>query len=251
MKITNVKIKFRLLLILLMTMLFILMYIRVNKEVKKVFAMSNEIEVPTRYSHNKDYDIEFEIEFVNHTKEEIYRKIFDEQNQYKENIVDNKYIDDSIKNASDDHPEVQVNKVNNKNSIDFGKFKSYMSYKAITSKSSKQYKLQQKAYSDENGFRRIDDYYMIATGSYYGNVGDILLIELENGTKFYAIKSDAKDDRDTDKENKVCIHDDSVIEFIVDMNCLNKTVKKMGDASYANNFGGSIKSIEIVDKYEI
>ena len=30
-----------------------------------------------------------------------------------------------------------------------------------------QYDLQQKAYTDEYGFRKIDDYYMIAVGQYF------------------------------------------------------------------------------------
>ena len=92
---------------------------------------------------------------------------------------------------------------------------------------------------------------MVATGSYYGKVGDILLIELENGNKFYAIKSDAKDDRDTDANNQICIHDNSVIEFIVDMSCINKSIKKLGNVSALEFFKGNIKSIEIVGEYEI
>lgn len=128
---------------------------------------------------------------------------------------------------------------------DFGSFKSYMSYKALTSKSSIQYKIQQSAWTDEEGLRRYDDYYMVATGSAYGSVGDILRVKLTNGTVFTAVKGDMKADKDTDEQNKICIHDKSVIEFIVDTQTLNKTAKKLGNVSCLG-FEGPIESIEVV-----
>ena len=133
---------------------------------------------------------------------------------------------------------------------EFGTFKSYMDYKAITNKRSTQYKLQQFASTDENGLRRIDDLYMIATGSYYGLVGDIYKVTLENGLVFEAVKGDAKSDKHTDSENKVCLHNGSVIEFIVDTEALHSDVKRSGSVS-SIGFEGSIVRLEKVGEYEL
>ena len=75
--------------------------------------------------------------------------------------------------------------------------KSYMNYKTITNKSSEQYKLQNRddVWTDEEGFRRIEDKFMVAVGTFYSKeVGQELIIELDNGTTFEAIVSDIKDD---------------------------------------------------------
>lgn len=156
-------------------------------------------------------------------------------------------IEETIETSENEEVEENNEEVIN-NSENVGKFKSYMSYKAITLKSSKQYQLQQIAYTDENGFRRIDEYYMIATGSFYGKVGDVLKVTLSTGNSFYAVKGDAKADKDTDKENKVCTHDGSVVEFIVDTSSLISIVKRMGDASYMEGFEGYVTSIEVVEE---
>lgn len=210
--------------------------------------------------NNELYKIEFDIEFIDHNNEEKYDIIYKAINDLSEegtNLNDKNYYNNTegsserMFDGSEDVQKTNINMTNKKVYDKGGKFKSYMSYKAITSKSSKQYKLQQVANTDSNGFRRIEDYYMIATGSYYGDVGDILLVELDNGNSFYAIKSDAKDNKDTDEENKVCIHDGSIVEFIVDTSNLNKMVKKMGDASYLSGFDGNVANISVVGKYEI
>ena len=43
--------------------------------------------------------------------------------------------------------------------------KTYMSYKTITDKTSRQYELQTIAYTDEYGFRKIGDRYLVAIGT--------------------------------------------------------------------------------------
>ena len=60
--------------------------------------------------------------------------------------------------------------------------KTYMDYRTITDKSSKQYKLQQdnNVYTDDEGFRKIEDKFIVAVGTYYGTVGTELLIELSS-----------------------------------------------------------------------
>ena len=132
----------------------------------------------------------------------------------------------------------------------FGVFKSYMDYRAITNKNSIQYKLQQFASTDENGLRRIGDLYMIATGSHYGLVGDIYKVTLENGLVFKAVKGDAKSDKHTDAENKVCLHNGSVVEFIVDTEFLHSDIKRSGSVS-SIGFEGSVINLEKVGEYEL
>lgn len=132
--------------------------------------------------------------------------------------------------------------------IDSGSFKSYMDYKTITSRSSKQYKIQELAYTDNYGLRRFDIYFIVATGSYYGDVGDLLKIELDTGEYFLAIKGDMKADIHTDKNNQIA-HDGSVVEFIVDSSKLDKMAKRMGNISYISGFEGCVVNIEKVGEY--
>lgn len=122
-------------------------------------------------------------------------------------------------------------------------FKSYMDFRAITNKNSKQYKLQQQAYTDK-GFRKINSKYLIALGSYYGEVGDEVIV-LIGETKLECIIGDIKADKHTDKENKRHLSDNSVIEFIVDTNTLENIVKKMGDCSYTTHINIRDKVLEI------
>lgn len=172
-------------------------------------------------------------------------------------IIENIY-DSDITSDSKLSSEISLNHIDNfnikentenvpKNS---GSFKSYMSYKTITSRSSKQYRLQNIAYTDDYGLRRIDIYFIVATGSYYGKVGDILRIELDTGEYFLAIKGDMKADIHTDKNNQIA-HDGSVVEFIVDPSKLESLAKRMGNISYIKGFEGCVKSIEIIGEYVI
>lgn len=129
--------------------------------------------------------------------------------------------------------------------------KSYMDYRKITSKSSAQYQLQQRddVYTDEEGFRKLDDKYIIAVGTHYSDtVGDLLRIKLSEGNTFEAVVGDIKNNSHTDSTNRQHKVDGSVVEFIVDTKNMDKLCKKMGDMSYSsnNNLMGDIVSIEIL-----
>lgn len=129
--------------------------------------------------------------------------------------------------------------------------KSYMSYRAITSKSSRQYKLQNSlAYTDNNGLRMVNGRYCVALGSYYTTtIGQWVDIELENGEIIQGILADCKSNKHTDATNRICF-DGSVVEFVVDTKTLDKTAKKMGDISYLNNWNSKVASIKVYDKVE-
>lgn len=130
--------------------------------------------------------------------------------------------------------------------------KSYMDYRTITDKTSEQYKLQhnENIYTDNEGFRKIGDNFIIAVGTYFGcNVGQEVTVKLSSGATFKAIVGDIKADIHTDSENIQHNVDGSVVEFLVDSKKLDKIIKAMGDCSYSetNDFKGDIVSITVYE----
>lgn len=126
-----------------------------------------------------------------------------------------------------------------------GEFKSFMPYRAITDKSSKQFELQQYATTENAyGLRMLDDYFMVAVTSQYGEVGDLLEIELESGW-LLAIVGDIKSAGHDDCKS---FQDNSVIEFIIDNNRLNEEIKYHGDLNIL--FKGEIKRIYNLGSYQ-
>lgn len=127
--------------------------------------------------------------------------------------------------------------------------KTYMDYRTITSASSKQYRLQQGAWTDEYGFRRYGEYYMVALGTFYtgDSCGKVFRITLDTGASFVAITGDIKANAHTDAMNQH--RNGNVVEFIIDKNAIPDMCRKMGDMSYANDsmFAGNIQSIEYLN----
>lgn len=113
--------------------------------------------------------------------------------------------------------------------------KSYMDYKAITSKRSNQYKLQnQKAYTDDNGIRMVNNRYLVALGSAYSHsVGQYLDIVLKNGTVIPCMVGDCKSNSHTKNGNQQGL-DGSTAEFIVETDLISDEVKSSGDCSYVD-----------------
>lgn len=131
-----------------------------------------------------------------------------------------------------------------------GSFKSYMSYKALTDKSSPQWALQTECWTDGFGFRRWGEYYCVALGSRYStNIGDKFKITFDTGVEIYVILSDCKSDRHTDKSNSYNPFNDNICEFLVDTNKLSKLALRMGDVSYGCDElkGGIVKIEEIIE----
>lgn len=109
--------------------------------------------------------------------------------------------------------------------------KTFMSYKAITDKTSYQYILQQDAYTDEMGFRKINNRYCVAIGTAFKvNIGQQFDAELENGTIIECIVGDIKANNDTDITNTFTSQG-CCLEFIVDTKKLDGTIKTLGDCS--------------------
>jgi len=130
-------------------------------------------------------------------------------------------------------------------------FKSWMDWRAITSRSSRQWRLQQIAYTCENGLRRVDGKYMIALGTYflhYG-VGDVFEITLSSGVVFRAVVGDVKSDAHTDSTNRFHLSDGSVLEFIVDRHHMPDRARLMGDMSYGGFPGYIVSIVRIPDLF--
>lgn len=131
-----------------------------------------------------------------------------------------------------------------------GEFKTYMDYRKIKDKSSKQWALQQLAETDENGFRVFNGKYLVAVGTYYSkDVGKEMRITLEDGKKINVMIGDIKQDIHTDKNNQYIPINGNIIEFIVDTNKLDPKTKKLGDISNLG-FEGKIVRIEEVISFE-
>ncbi len=124
-------------------------------------------------------------------------------------------------------------------------FKSYMSYTAITNRSSKQWMLQQQATTDENGLRCIDGLPLVAIGTGWGlSVGDRAVVYCDNGNSFEVVIGDIKADIHTLEDNKTTAANNCRCEFIVDMNSLNKTVKSRGSVSVLQEYSGYVVNIK-------
>lgn len=130
-------------------------------------------------------------------------------------------------------------------------FKTYMDYRTITDKASDQYRLQQQAYTDSDGIRRVEDDVCIAVGSAYADeIGTRLRINLDSGKSFTAVVGDLKADCDTDETNRFYpVYDGmaDITEFIVDTDMIDPKVKKSGSVGSYDRYSGNITSIELLD----
>lgn len=112
-------------------------------------------------------------------------------------------------------------------------YKSFMDYNKITDRSSAQYKLQNtEAYTGRYGIRQVDGRYCVAIGSYFtSEIGTWFDLVLKNGTVIPCILADQKDDKDTDSNNIVTMHNGCMSEFVIDWDNLNRSAMRDGDIS--------------------
>lgn len=182
-----------------------------------------------------------------------------EKDKNKQNTETNKT--ENVKQEETKQPEnnevvVEDNEQKPENNVEYKSysipsnsgFKSYMSYKALTSKSSPQYKLQSSyAYTGNHGIRQVNGRYCIAIGTFSNaKVGSYVDLVLENGTIIPCIVGDFKAPVHTDSSNIVTLHNGCVSEFIVDMNSLHSTAKRMGNISYCEeSWKSPVKTIVV------
>ncbi len=126
-------------------------------------------------------------------------------------------------------------------------FKTYMDYRTIKDKDSIQYDLQQQAYTDSQGIRRIDDDVCVALGTAYAkNCGERFEITLESGNTFTAVVGDIKADCHTDPTNSYVELQNGggdMVEFIVDTGELDDYIRIMGSIGEYDDYSGSVVSI--------
>ena len=110
--------------------------------------------------------------------------------------------------------------------------KSWMSWKSLTSRTSPQWRLQQYAWTDEDGFRRVNDRYMVAIGMYFNcEIGDLVDLTLANGTVINAVVGDRKSLAHTDSAGLFTTANQCMCEYIVSTDVLNSKVKSSGNCS--------------------
>lgn len=128
-----------------------------------------------------------------------------------------------------------------------GEYKCYMDYRAITSVSSPQYQLQQEAYTDECGLRKVGCFYCVAMGSAFGSdIGTCYVVTLSSGKQIPVILADQKADCDTTPDN-TRDYNGAVLEFVVDTPALPSVVRSTGDVGSISSLSGSVKEIRRLD----
>ena len=116
--------------------------------------------------------------------------------------------------------------------VPYAKNKTWMPYTTITNKSSKQYKLQQKAYTGDYGIRMVNERYCVAIGSHFEcKIGQYFDLILANGEVIPCIMADQKANKHTDSANIITTSTNCLSEFIVDRNALNRNAKRDGNIS--------------------
>lgn len=111
-------------------------------------------------------------------------------------------------------------------------FKSYMDYRRLGKYFQKD--LQDVAITDSDGFRRVDDRYIVAVGTGVCKcVGEYITLVLENGTEIECIVGDIKDDIHTQENNIVTSANLCVSEFIIDSDVMSKRLLSKGSVSFA------------------
>lgn len=129
-------------------------------------------------------------------------------------------------------------------------FYAYMDYRCISA--GDQYQLQQQAYTDNQGIRRVGDDVCVAMGSYYGTkIGTRFRITTDTGNVYTAVLADCKSDYHTDVNNQYRLSGNgkkNIIEFVVDTYQLDSQVTLMGNVGVYENFGGEIIKIERIEE---
>ena len=147
-----------------------------------------------------------------------------------------KYQSDASAAESLDVPNVNTN------------FKSFTYYTSLN-RSSTQWRLQEKAYTDSNGLRKIENYYLAAVGTYYSStIGDLFRFTTDCGNTFDIIVCDVKSNAHTDSRNMYTRGNCCMVEFYV-AKTLCKTARVRGSIGVLGGFEGSIVKVEKLGRY--
>lgn len=124
---------------------------------------------------------------------------------------------------------------------------TWMSYRAITNRSSYQWRLQQTAYTGAYGIRHYNNRPLVAVGTGWGGwVGDEIRVEFTSGEVLYAIIGDIKSDAHTCPQNITTRHNGCNLEFIIDGNRICETARRHGCFARTLRIDGSVQRIQVL-----
>lgn len=157
-----------------------------------------------------------------------------------------------VKMARNDEISEDIIKTNIKNIpvCSNSQTKTYMDYKMITNKSSKQWQYINASgkIKIENGYLMEGKYIGVALGSYFGDIGTKYIFTLDTGKQIKVVKVEEKADTHT-KNGCQQKWDGSVIEFVIDSNAFEKSANGYvynGNFNNVAQFKGHIEKIEMV-----
>ncbi|MFA5448859.1 MAG: hypothetical protein WC292_00235 [Clostridia bacterium] len=102
-------------------------------------------------------------------------------------------------------------------------FISMMDYQKVTNKTSKQYGYILLSEVEEfSGLMKFQGRYMVAMGSYYGDLGTKYDVLLTNGETIRVVVTERKDDKHTDEKNQYQKWDGSILEFVINKEVMSK-----------------------------
>lgn len=118
------------------------------------------------------------------------------------------------------------------------------------------YRMQQAAYTDENGLRRYGDDYIVGLGKFYSEaIGDRFEVTLDTGKVFTVIFGDGKASIDCDINNMYtpCKNYDgedcaNVLEFIMDKYAMADDVYAYGSIDCLDEFKGNIVEMKYLGR---
>lgn len=117
---------------------------------------------------------------------------------------------------------------------EYNKF-TYMDYRMVTSRTSKQWKYRTDGWTRSDGVRMYGDYIQVAMGYPYGQVDDKFRLTTETG-QYNIVLGDSKGDR--------LSHGNSTIEIIVADDTLDPYNRRMGDLN--SIFGSTMIKLEVL-----
>lgn len=130
---------------------------------------------------------------------------------------------------------------------------TYMGWQLITAPDSQQYKLREEAGMnfDDEGFGKINECYVIACTTHYGQVGDYIDWVLANGDTLHTIIGDIKSPNDSNYNEYGHVHGNSlnVVEFVVDYNSWYPSHSNPGNPGNHPEWAGLIQSYENIGDY--
>lgn len=204
----------------------------------KIDDLKSEIKVLNDYHDNEIINYQ---NIINNQDKEI-----DELNDRVKNCVDiiDAYADKinelskEIEKINQEKEEMLLKKYSWRE-YDKG-FRTYELHTIITDQSTGQWKLLNKASTNEHGVWCIDGKPLCAVGQGWGfSLGDVIEVTTKINT-YYIVVGDFKGKGGMESQYKVVIHNGDPLEFIVDINQLNPKVRDSGNIGTIYEYSGLI-----------